>query len=95
MQLCELILQLMLMSFEDLMAYLKKDKEEMEKQREDDKELNRVMSHTGSVDAGEQQAGITTMTTTTTSVGLTNPSEPAVVHGATAAAAANVSHSSS
>jgi len=87
------------MSIEDLVAYLKKDKEEMEKQKEDDKELNRVMSHTGSVDAGEQQAHVTTNTTrtvtTSASVGLTHPSEPAVVHGATATAAANVSHCSS
>ncbi|XP_065882545.1 uncharacterized protein [Dysidea avara] len=79
----------------DLIAFLKKDKEEMEKQKEDDKELNRVMSHTGSVDAGEQPIDLTsdttttatTTTTTAAAMGSAIPSEPSVVQGATAAAA--------
>ena len=67
----------------------------MEKQKEDDKELNRVMSHTGSVDAGEQPIDLTsdttttatTTTTTAAAMGSAIPSEPSVVQGATAAAA--------
>jgi len=75
---------------------LKKDKEEMEKQKEDDKELNRVMLQTGSVDAGKQQSDwlhdttttATTTTTAATALGSAVPSEPSAVHGATAVAVA-------
>lgn len=80
-----------------MIAILKKDKEEMEKQKEDDQEVNRVMSQTGSVDAGEQPIDLpsnTTTTTTAAAVGSTSPSEPSAVQGATAAATAKTTQPS-
>jgi len=74
--------------FKDLIAILKKDKEKMEKQKEDDQELNRVMSQTGSVDAGELPTDLPSHTTTAAAVGSATPHKLSAGQGATAAAAA-------
>jgi len=71
---------------------MKKDKEEMEKQKENDQELNRVMSQTGSVDAGELPTDLPINTTIAAAVGSAIPRKPSAGQGATASAAAKTTH---
>ena len=69
----------------------KKDKEEEKKRKENEKDINMVMSHQGSIDAGEQlpkssnevDDKVTTTTTSTAAVVTTTPTKP-LISGASA-----------
>ena len=67
----------------------KKDKEEEKKRKKNEKDINMVMSHQGSIDAGEQLAKSNNKvddkvtTTTSTAAVTTTPTKP-LISGASA-----------
>ena len=70
----------------ELTDCFKKDKEEEKKRKENEKDINMVMSHQGSADAGEQlpensnevDDKVTSTTASTTAVVTTTPTKPPI-----------------